>query len=369
MLPWLARRLAYSLLLLFVLASAVFFAVRLAPGDPLDQVVNEEVTAADRALLRQRLGLDRSLPEQYAHWLTGAVRGDFGLSLRQQRPVADVVGDALGPTLQLTLVSYVLHLALAVATALALAARRRRAGAAWLEGTGLVFYSVPAFWLGLMFILLFSRQLGWFPAGGFAGPDAAFLPAGARLVDRLRHLALPVLTLTLSTFMGTTRYLQAALEEVLAEDYILAARARGLPEDRILRRHALRNALLPLITLVGLSLPWLVGGALVVETVFGWPGLGRVTIEAVWARDYTVIMATTVLAGAAVVAGSTLADLLYRRADPRVRAAGPDGGLRGATCRHGEGAAPPRSARPDPGRGADGGLGRGRGGGAPARAR
>lgn len=125
--------------------------------------------------------------------------------------------------------------------------------------------------------------------------------------------------------MGTARYLRAALEEVLGQDYILAARARGLSERHVLWRHALRNALLPLITLLGLSLPWLVGGALVVEVVFGWPGLGRVTIEAIWARDYTVIMATTVLAAGAVVVGSTLADLLYRRADPRVRLSDLDG--------------------------------------------
>jgi peptide/nickel transport system permease protein len=149
--------------------------------------------------------------------------------------------------------------------------------------------------------------------------DAAFLPAGARLADLLHHLVLPVLTLALGSFMGTARHLRASLAEVMAQDHILAARARGLPERTVLIRHGLRNALLPVITLAGLSLPFLLGGAVVVEIVFGWPGMGRVTLEAIWARDYPVIMATTTVAAVTVVAGSLLADVLYRWADPRVR--------------------------------------------------
>ena len=319
MLPWLARRLIQALLLILILVSAVFCVVRLAPGDPLDQVVEEELGRADRDLIRQRLGLDESLPRQYLRWLGGVARGDFGQSLRQQRPVAAILGEAIGPTVLLTLTSYTLHLLLAMAAALTMATRRGRPSDHAVQAVGLAFYSVPAFWLGLMFILLFSRQLGWFPAGGWESADAVFLSGGARWLDRLHHLVLPMLTLALGTFMGTARYLRPALEDVLAQDYILAARSRGLSETRVLFRHALRNALLPLITLFGLSLPFLLGGALVVEVVFGWPGLGRVTIEAIWARDYPVIMATTVLAGVAVVLGSTLADLLYRWADPRLR--------------------------------------------------
>lgn len=319
MLPWFARRLAQSLLLVFLLVSTVFFVVRLAPGDPLDQVVEEELGTADRQLIRQRLGLDGSLLHQYVRWLGALMHGDLGLSLRQQRPVAAIVGEAIGPTLLLTLTAYALHLILAVAAALAMAAWRGRAVDHWLQGIGLAFYALPGFWLGLMLILVFSRQLGWFPTGGWESADALFLSGGARWGDRLHHLVLPVVTLAVGSFMGTARYLRAALDEILAQDYILAARARGISERRILLVHALSNALLPLITLLGLHLPFLVGGALVVEVVFGWPGMGRVTIEAIWARDYAVIMATTLLAALAVVTGSTLADLLYRWADPRVR--------------------------------------------------
>ncbi len=317
---WLCRRILSSLLLVFVLATAVFFLVRLAPGDPLDQVAAPDgLTLADRELIRARQGLDGPLARQYARWLAGLPRGDFGWSTAQQRPVREIVAEAAGPTLLLTVTAYLLHLLLAVGTALAMAARRGRAVEHALRAAGLAFYSVPSFWLGLLLILLFGRVLGWLPLGGMRAPDAAFLGDGARFFDLLRHLVLPVLTLALSTFMGTARYLQAALDEALGQDYIIAARARGIDEAVLLRRHALRNALLPLITLVGLHLPALLGGAVVVETVFGWPGMGRVTVDALFARDYPVIMATTVLAALAVVAGSLLADVLYRRADPRVR--------------------------------------------------
>ena len=173
-----------------------------------------------------------------------------------------------------------------------------------------------------MLIMLMSRILGWFPAGGMHAPDAGYLGWWAWLADLLHHLALPVVTLALGSFMGTARYLRTSLVEVLGQDYILAARARGLSERRILLRHALRNALLPMITLLGLSLPFLLGGAVVVEVVFGWPGMGRVAIEAIWARDYPVIMATALVSAVTVVAGSLLADILYRWADPRVRHAG-----------------------------------------------
>jgi len=332
MLPWIARRLAQSLLLVFLLATAVFFVVRLAPGDPLDQIVDEELGAADRELIRQRLALDGSLPRQYLRWLAASARGDLGMSLRQQRPVTAIIGEAIGPTLLLTVSAYACHLLLAVSAALVMAAWRGRFADHLVQGLGLVFYALPGFWLGLMFILLFSRQLGWFPAGGWESADAVFLGPGARWLDRLHHLVLPMMTLAVGSFMGTARYLRAALDEILAQDYILAARARGLSETRILLGHALRNALLPLITLLGLRLPLLVGGALVVEVVFGWPGMGRITIEAIWARDYAVIMATTLLATLAVVAGSTIADLLYRWADPRVRLpdlSAPDGSRRG----------------------------------------
>lgn len=319
MISWLARRIAVSVLLVFILISAVFFIVRLAPGDPLDQVVEEEFGADSRDQMRRRLGLDESLPRQYVHWLAASVRGDFGTSLRQQRSVGSIIATALPATLLLTVTAYLLHLLLALGAALISADRSRRTLDQVVQGVGLTLYSLPAFWLGLMLIMLLSRKLGWFPAGGMHAPDAKFLGFWAWLADLLHHMALPVATLALGSFMGTARYLRTSLAEVLGQDYILSARSRGLSERRVLFNHALRNALLPVITLLGLSLPFLLGGAVVVEVVFGWPGMGRVAIEAIWARDYPVIMGTTLVSALTVVAGSLLADILYRWADPRVR--------------------------------------------------
>ncbi|MCP4572476.1 MAG: ABC transporter permease [bacterium] len=322
---WLARRLAVSLLLVFVVTSTVFFLVRLAPGDPLHRMVDESLTDADRDLVRSRLGLDRPLAIQYLDWLGGIVRGDLGTSVKQHRPVADIVGEAVGPTLLLTTTAYVLHLLLAFGVGVTVAARR---GTAWdhgLQTMGLVLYSLPSFWFGLMLIMLFARKLGWFPVGGMHAPDAEFLGPGARAVDVVHHLALPALTLGLGSFMGMARYLRARLDEILAEEHVLVARSRGIPEGRILWRHAVREALLPVITLVGLHLPFLIGGAVVVEVVFGWPGMGRVAVEALWARDYPVIVATTWIGACAVVLGSLLADIAYRWADPRLRHPGQGG--------------------------------------------
>ena len=322
MLSWLARRVAVSAFLIFVLLSAVFFIVRLAPGDPLDQVVEENLGPENRELMRQRMGLDESLLRQYLHWLSSSARGDFGISLSQQRPVGGIIGEALPATLLLTVTAYLLHLLLALGAAVAMTARSGRAVDHWVQGVGLTLYSLPSFWLGLMLIMVLSGKLGWFPAGGMHAPDAGYLSWWPWLVDLAHHLVLPVATLALGSYIGTARYLRTSLADVLDQDYILAARARGLSERRILFHHALRNALLPIITLLGLSLPFLLGGAVVVEVVFGWPGMGRVAIEAIWARDYPVIMATTLVSAVTVVAGSLLADILYRWADPRVRHTG-----------------------------------------------
>lgn len=321
MLPWLARRILTSLLLVYLVVTAVFFLVRLAPGDPLDtalEMAEEGLGPAEKAAMRQRYGLDEPLMGQYLRWLANLARGDFGLSLDQQRPVNAILRETVPRTLLLTGTAYLLHLVLALGVALAMVRWRGRWPDRWLQGGGLALYSVPGFWLGLMAIMLFSRQWGWFPAGGMQATDAAFMTAGQRFFDLLHHLALPVITLALGSFMGTARYLKSSLTDSLEQDYILAARSRGIPESRILNRHALRNALLPLITLVGLSLPFLLGGAVVTEVIFGWPGMGRVTVDAIFNRDYPVVIATTLVAALMVVVGSLLADILYTRADPRV---------------------------------------------------
>ena len=323
MVSYLLKRLLLTCLLLLALLSTVFFVLHAVPGNPVDFIADPDLDAAERELIRHRLGLDRPLLTQYLDWVGGVVlRGDLGTSLRQQRPVAAIVAEALPNTLLLTLPAFLLQLLLAISAGMVMAWHHGRPLARVTNVLGLVFYSLPSFWLGLMLIMVFCRQLGWLPAGGMHSADAEFFSAGHRLLDLLWHLILPVSLVALGSAAGTARYVRNSLLEVLGQDYILAARARGIPERLVLWRHALRNALLPVITLVGLSLPFLLGGTVVTEVVFAWPGMGRVTIEAIWGRDYPVIMATTFLSAVMVVCGSLLADLLYRWADPRVRLTG-----------------------------------------------
>jgi len=313
------RRLLQSVLTIGGLLTVVFFLVRLVPGDPVDLLAEQHLGAEGRDQIRQRFGLDRPLLEQYGDWLGGAVRGDFGTSLRQQRPVAAVLGEAIPNTLLLTATALAVELAAGIAIGTFVASRPRRRDAQLLNAFGLVLYSLPSFWLGLVVIMVFARDLGWLPSGGMTAPDAAWLPAPARLADLARHLVLPVLVLGLGNFAVSARYVRTSVARVLTSDWILAARARGIGERRVVWGHALRGSLLPVFTLVGLSLPGLFGGAVAIEEVFAWPGLGRLAVQSLLARDYPVIMATTSLVAVMVAVGSLIADLGCRWADPRLR--------------------------------------------------
>jgi peptide/nickel transport system permease protein len=315
---YLLRRLLHAFLLVLGLLTVVFFVVRLMPGDPVELAGEQQLTAEGRELMRQRLGLEGSLGQQYLDWLGGALRGDFGHSLRQQRPVSAILAEAIPNTLLLTVSALVVELAAGILVGLLVARHPGRRRPRLLNTAGLVLYSLPSFWLGLVAIMIFARNLGWLPAGGMQAPDAAWLTPGARLVDLLRHLILPVLVLGLGNFAVTARYVRASLARLLASEWILALRARGLGEGAVVR-HALRGALLPVLTLVGMSLPGLLGGAVAVEEVFAWPGLGRVSVQALLARDYPVIMAVTAIVATLVTLGSLLADLGCRWADPRLR--------------------------------------------------
>lgn len=319
MLPYLLRRLVAAAALVLALLTVVFCVVRAAPGDPLDRFADPELGAPERAQMRHALGLDRPLTAQYLGWLGGVVRGDFGRSLRQHRPVREILAEAVPATLLLTLTSYLVHLAVAVGLGIMMARHRGRPWERAVSVVGLALYAMPVFWLGQMLVLVFCRLLGWLPAGGMLSSDAALWPWPARALDLARHLVLPVALLGAASAMGTARYLRNGLAEVLEQDYVLAARARGLPERLVMGRHVLRNGLLPVVTLAGLSVPFLLGGAVVTEVVFAWPGMGRVTVEAIFARDYPVIMATSALAAVLVVLGNLLADVAYGLVDPRVR--------------------------------------------------
>ena len=319
MAAFLLRRFAASLLLLLLVLTITFFLLRLIPGDPLHLFEGQRLTLEQQHRLRQIYGLDRPLPEQYLAWISAAGRGDFGTSLYWQRPVSSVLLGALPATAVLALSALAVEYALALLLGM-IAARRQ--GSLLDQGIRIVtllFYSQPIFWLGLMAILLFSYVWPVLPAGQMRSVDADLMSPVARLLDLLRHLALPALVLGFALAGGTTRFLRAGLIEVMGQDYIRAARAKGLSERRVVWVHGMRNAAVPLIQILSLSLPGLLSGSVITEVVFSWPGLGRLTLNAILTRDYPLILGATALSAVLVVLGNLLADVLHALADPRVR--------------------------------------------------
>jgi peptide/nickel transport system permease protein len=319
MLAFLIRRLLTSALLVLALLTLVFFVIRVAPGDPLDSYLEPDVDPRMIETLRTRFGFDEPLPVQYVRWMRNVlVDFDFGISISAQRPVRELVAQALPNTLRLGFWALCVRFVLGIALGTWAAMRRGRSDAG-LRVSALFAYSVPGFWLGIMLILAFAWKLRWFPPGQMQSLDHASLAWSARLLDDARHLVLPVIVLGVGGAASTLRYMRAGLLEVLSQDYVRAARAKGLREHTVVMKHAMRNALLPVVTLLGLSLPGLVGGTIVIEQVFSWPGMGTLTLDAIAQRDYPVIMATTFLSGAVVVLGNLLTDLTYAALDPRIR--------------------------------------------------
>lgn len=323
MTAWLLRRLAAGIAIVFAVVTLTFVAVHLAPGDPFLPADGRPMDPAAVARLRAAYGLDRPLLEQYGRYLVALGRGELGQSFSRRRPVAAAIGSALPNTVVLAGAALLIDFACGIAIGVFQAARVRRRSDVALTNLTLFFYSLPTFWLGLVLLLVFSQWLHWLPVGGATDPvlhDA--LPFGGRLLDRLRHLVLPAFTLGLVGAGGTARFQRAALLEALGQDYVRTARAKGLAERTVLVRHALRDALLPVISLLGLALPFLLTGAVLVETVFAWPGLGKLAADAILARDYPLVLGTVLLASLAVVVGSLVADLLTVAADPRIRLSG-----------------------------------------------
>jgi peptide/nickel transport system permease protein len=319
---YILRRVLQSIPLLLGVVTVTFFLVRMAPGDPMDVYLDPERrrTLDEEAIeaIRRRHGLDQPIQVQYVKWVANVARGEFGESFRHRRPVSRLLAEAIPYTLQLTVLALLLDALVGIALGVVAAVRQYSLLDKAVTLGSLVLYAIPGFWLALMLVLLFSVHLGWFPTSQTRSLDYEFLSLGGRILDRIRHLALPVFVLGIASAAGTARYMRNRLLEVLSEEYVVAARARGFPERTVILKHAVRNALIPIITIYGLSLPFLLGGATIIETIFAWPGMGRLTVEAVGARDYPVIMATTTIAAVLTVLGNLLADIGYAAADPRV---------------------------------------------------
>ena len=306
------RRLAGMLVVMFVVATMVFFLTRLAPGDPASLMLGEQATAADVAELRKTYGLDRPVAVQYVLWLKEVASGNLGQSIFLQRPVLQAIAERAEPTFFLALFSILIAALIGIPSGIASAVWRGRKADQIVSGTAMLAASIPSFWLGLLFIQFFAVHLGWFPVAGYGDP-------GAGLFERLRHLVVPASVLGIVNSALITRFTRASMLDVLDEDYVRTARAKGLSEGRIVLRHALGNALVPIITVVGLTAALLIGGAIITETVFGLPGIGNLVVSAVLRRDYPVIQgALIVIAGIYVMINFAI-DVIYTLVDPRVK--------------------------------------------------
>lgn len=321
MAAFLLRRILQGLVVVALSASIVFLLIHSAPGDPFAASLdNPAISESIRAEWRRAYGLDRPLAEQYVRYVANVFRGELGFSFSLQRPVAHVLKGALPDTMLLMSLGIAGGFALGIATALAQVGRRGTRTDRALGAASLTFFSVPDFWLAMLVLAAFAYWIPVFPIGGAIDPvmyDS--LGPAARLIDRIEHLVLPSATLALLYFPVIARHQRAALLDALPSDYVTTARAKGVSESAVVTRHALRNALLPVITLVGVAFPALLTGAVFIEKVFSWPGMGLVIVNSIQSRDYPLLMAAVLAGSVFVVSGSIVADVLYRRFDPRMR--------------------------------------------------
>ena len=314
---WLVRRAALGALTWAVAVATLFLLIRLLPGDPLASAV--DLPPETRAALARLYGLDQPLLTQFGHFLSGLLHGDLGVSLLQGRPVTSLLLSHLPATLLLGGTVLVAEFLVAYWLGTRLAARAGSAEDRWTMRVLLAGHALPPFWFGLVLAWIFALGLHWLPGAGLSDPfvaaDASWV---ARAIDLLRHLALPALTLFVTSVVVPLRHHREAVRDTLDADWVRSARARGVPEATVLRRHAARAALGPLVVLLGLWMPMLLTGAVLVESTFAWPGLGWLMTEAVGGRDYPLVTGCVVLGAAAVIVCNIFADLLQRLLDPRL---------------------------------------------------
>jgi peptide/nickel transport system permease protein len=321
MIAFLLRRILASGVLLFFVLTATFLLVQLAPGSPADRYMDPRLPRQQSEHLAELYGFDRPPFEQYLSWLGAVLAGEWGFSFGHLRPVTEVLAEFFPRTLLLAAAALVLQYAFGIGLGV-LAARRPGGAVDHVVRLGaMAMFAIPVYWLGLMLVLLFSHTWHLLPSGHMASLDAASLSPTERLLDLLRHLLLPAVVLAAPMAAETARFVRNGLLDVLGQEYIRAARARGLSEPRILLVHALRNAVIAVTQITGLEIAFLLGGSFTVEWVFAWPGLGFMTLQAIDNNDYPLILATTALTGSLVIAGNFLADLLHAAVDPRVREA------------------------------------------------
>lgn len=313
---FIARRLLQAIPTLFGIMLLTFLLTRLSPADPLDFIVGgvSDVTIEQREELRENLGLNRPLPVQFVDWLTHAVRLDFGNSFFYQRPAAQLILERIPNSLQLAVAALLVSLALGVPLGIIAALNRGGIVDHVIRVLSVLGHAIPSFWFGLLFVLILGVQLRWFPIGSMYSLDHE-----RELPDRLWHLVGPVLTLALTGIANYPRYLRTEVLEILGQEYVRTARAKGLHERVVVLRHVLRNALLPIVTLLGGILTIFVSGSVVIEQIFTWPGLGRLLFEAANQKDYPVVQAAVLAGSSLLVVSYILRDIAYAWVDPRVK--------------------------------------------------
>lgn len=317
MLQYILRRAAVGLLMLLALTVLIFGMLRLAPGDPIDAYINPSVpiSASDLEGLRLRLGLDQPLPVQYFAWLGAALSGDFGYSIQRGGvAVLPLVLSRIGPTILLMFTGLLIATVVGIAAGIVSAVRRNKPTDVGLSVLAFVGISSPAFLTALLGLYVFAVMLRWSPAGGMLTPGTPF-----SIGDLLAHLILPASLLAIGHGALIMRYMRSSLLEVLSQDYVRTARAKGVREFWVIVKHAVRNALLPVITLIGSTIGIAIGGAIFIESIFDWPGMGLLMVNAVLRRDYPVIMCATLLTGACVIIVNLITDLTYAAVDPRIK--------------------------------------------------
>ena len=303
----------------FGVVSLTFVLLHLAPGDPAAHLLGPAATPEQLDAARHTMGLDRALPVQYLAWLSRAIHADFGLSIARGRPVASMLAEAWPATALLVVLSLAASYLLGIAIGAWQANTRSRTLDGSLSVATVALAAMPGYWLALVLVMVFTYRLELLPSFGARGLDADFLGSWSQLLDRLRHLALPLLTLTLIGMGGAARFVRSSLRDLRDAPFVVVARARGLSPRQVILRHQLRNGLIPVITLLGLSLPALFSGTVFVEAIFAWPGVGQVLVQAVQGRDYPVVMAAATVSAVLVVLGNLLADLVVGLVDPRTR--------------------------------------------------
>jgi peptide/nickel transport system permease protein len=322
MLRYIVRRMLHTIPLLIGISLISFLVIHAAPGGPVEMAsdLNPKATAEYRQRLTEYYGLDKPLRVQYVQWLGRMATLDFGQSFsRDGRQVSDKIAERVPVTLGINVLSLGLIILVAVPVGIYSAVRKD----SWFDriSTVTVFtgYAVPAFWLALLLMILFGVRLGWLPISGLVSLEHDSLPFAGKVWDRARHLVLPVFVSGFTGLAGFSRYMRSNMLEVIRQDYIASAKAKGLPERKVVFRHALRNALLPVITILGLSVPGLLGGSVIFESIFAIPGLGQLFYQGVMARDYPLIMGSLVIGAFLTLLGNLLADVGYALADPRIK--------------------------------------------------